>query len=95
FRQRILVQPQHLQLTDDAGTLALDQIGRYETLQQSYDRICERIGIPTTELARKNPSQHAAYTDYYDDELRGIVGEYYSSDLELFGYDFAPSEPTN
>ena len=95
FRQRVLVRPQHLQLTDDSGQLALDMVGRYETLQQSYDEICERLGLPSIDLTRKNPSTHAAYTDYYDEELRDIVAEFYSEDLQLFGYDFPPSVPTN
>lgn len=95
FRQRILVQPQNLQLIDDNGNLALDTVGRYETLQQSYDEICKRIGIPAKSLERKNPSTHAAFTEYYDAELRDIVAVYYRDDLRLFGYDFVPSEPTN
>lgn len=95
FRQRVLVKPQNLQLSDADGELALDIVGRYETLQQSYDEICERIDIPTTGLATKNPSKHATCTDYYDDELRRIVGEFYEDDLRVFDYDFPPSEPTN
>ena len=95
FRQRILVKPQNLQLSDDNGDIALDVVGRYETLQQSYDEICRRIGIPGKDLERKNPSQHAAFTEYYDDELRDIVAEYYRDDLAAFGYEFPPSEPTN
>lgn len=95
FRERALAKPQHLQLSDDNGEIALDAVGRYETLQQSFDEICERIGIPSTDLTRNNPSKHAAFTEYYDDELRGIVGEFYKEDLRLFGYEFLPSEPTN
>lgn len=95
FRQRVLVRPQIQQLSNASGEVALDFVGRYETLQQSYDEICERIGIPTTALARKNPSEHADYTEYYDDELRGIVGEFYEDDLRVFDYGFPPSAPTN
>ena len=53
FRQRILVRPQHLQLCDADGEVALDFVGRYEDLQHSYDIICERIGIPGTPLSRR------------------------------------------
>jgi len=95
FRQRILVKPQNLQLITNTGEIALDAVGRYESLQESYDEICERIGIPSTDLERKNPSKHAAFTEYYDDELRNIVGDYYQDDLRIFGYDFPASEPTN
>ena len=95
FRQRALVRPQHLQLSDQAGEIALDFVGRYETLQQSYDEACERIGIPSTDLERKNPSKHAAFVEYYDDELREIVSDYYKDDLQTFGYGFSDNDPTN
>lgn len=91
FRQRILVQPQHLQLSDDAGHIALDLVGRYENLQSSYDEICERTGIPTASLPRKNVSRHAGFTSYYDDGLRARVAEFYEQDLQQFDYDFPSS----
>lgn len=95
FRQRVLVKPQYLQLIDASGEIALDYVGRYETLQESFNEICERINIPATNLGRKNASDHTTYSEYYDDELRDIVADFYSEDLKRFGYDFAPSEPTN
>ena len=95
FRNRILVKPQSLQLSDENGTIALDYVGRYESLQQSYDDICERIGIPSTNLERKNPSKHKPFIDYYDDELRRIVSDFYQDDLQTFGYEFPDSGPTN
>lgn len=91
FRQRVLVQPQYKQLTDENGHVALDFVGRYENLQESYDEICARVGLPAANLSRKNPSTHAAFTDYYDDELRHIVAEFYKVDLEIFDYQF-PSD---
>lgn len=95
FRNRILVKPQNQQLIGDDGNVALDSVGRYESLQQSYDEICARIGIPTIELGRKNPSDHDAYGKYYDDELRIRVADFYKDDLSMFSYDFESSVPTN
>ena len=88
FRRRVLVMPQNLLLTDNDGKVVVDAVGRYESLQQSYDEICPRIGIPTTELGRKNPSVHDAYAEYYDEELRELVAEFYKDDLRLFSYEF-------
>ena len=95
FRRRVLVRPQFEQLTDEQGDIALDFVGRYENLQSDYNTVCDRLQIPTADLARKNPSQHQSYASYYDDELRDIVGNFYKEDLRLFGYDFPRSEPTN
>ena len=91
FRERVLVRPQYRQLVNERGEIALNFVGRYEDLQQSYDEICNRLDLPTTELGRKNPSQHRAYTSYYDDELQQIVAAYYADDFRVFGYDLNPN----
>ena len=95
FRQRMLVKPQNQLLTDDDGKVAVDSVGRYESLQQSYDEICPRIGVPTMKLGRNNPSSHGAYAEYYDDELRDRVAEYYKDDLRIFSYEFDSGASTN
>jgi hypothetical protein len=88
FQQRILVRPQYRQLCAVNGEIALDYVGRYENLQESYDVICERIGLSKTELNKKNSSEHSRYTKYYDDDLQQKVAEFYKEDLRLFSYDF-------
>lgn len=88
FQQRVLARPQFQQLTNSDGKLALDFIGRYEELQQSYDSICDRIGIPGIELGKKNTSQHSSFVEYYDDDLKQAVAEFYAEDLRLFSYAF-------
>lgn len=91
FRERVLIRPQSLQLTDDAGRLQLDYVGRYESLQADFDEVCRRIGIASSALPRRNASDHDDYTAYYDDELRDSVAEFYRQDLELFEYRYPAS----
>ena len=91
FQQRILVKPQYQQLCWSGGDVALDYIGRYESLQQSYDEICARIGIPGNELGVKNTSKHKTFDSYYDDDLRSSVAEFYAEDLRIFDYEFPSS----
>lgn len=86
--QHLLFQPQHLLITDAAGNLLADHIGRVEEMQRSYDEICERIGIPTAVLDKVNSSKRADYHQYYDQALIDGVAKLYSRDLELFGYEF-------
>ncbi len=38
-------------------------------MQQSYDRIAARIGIPTATLEKVNSSKRRDYRDYYDQPL--------------------------
>ena len=87
FRQRVLALPQYRLLADENDTPALDYVGRYETLQESFDEICLRIGIAPPELGRRNESRHRGYEGYYDASLKEAVAEYYRKDFALFGYD--------
>ena len=84
----ILFEPQFTFVTDVNGELLTDEIGRVEDMQRSYDRICERIGIPTAVLERVNSSERRDYRDYYDQSLIEGVAKLYARDLELFGYEF-------
>jgi len=86
--RHILFQPQHAFVTTRDGKLLSDAIGRVEEMQQSYDEICDRIGIQTTQLEKANSSKHGDYRQYYDQELIDGVSKLYGRDLELFGYDF-------
>ena len=84
----ILFRPQHEFITDEQGQLLTDYVGRVEQMQQSYDEICARIGIPTEPLDQVNSSRRGTYRDYYDEALIEGVAKLYARDLELFGYEF-------
>ena len=86
--QHVLFFPQHTFVTAPSGTLLADYVGRVETMQQSYEEICGRIGIPTTTLEKVNPSKRRDYREYYTSELIDGVARLYARDLELFGYEF-------
>lgn len=89
----ILYQPQSLLLTDPGGRLAVDFTGHTEQMQLSYDAICAKIGIPSSMLDTFNASTHGDYRQYYDEELRTLVGDLYRQDLELFDYGFEYPAP--
>jgi len=86
FRARVLVRSQYLQLVDAQGNSAMDYIGRYEQLQDSVNEICDRLQIKSTQLQKRNTSEHNQYREYYDEELKSAVAELYQEDLRRFNY---------
>jgi len=103
------VMPQYDMLHDKDGRLLVDFLGRFETLQQDFDRVCESLGLENSQLPHRNPSdkksrglkrrfrnrlfmngenRHHGLNDFYDDETREAVADYYRIDIETFGYQF-------
>jgi len=80
----------HLQseyVCDRHGNLMVDEVGKFETLNDDFARISERLGLDV-ELPHENATQHRDYRTYYDDRTRALVGEAFAEDIERFGYDF-------
>lgn len=86
--RHVWFEPQHVFVVDADGGMLADEIGRVEDMQESYDRICARIGIPSAALEKANASRRGDYRGYYDDQLVEAVAKLYARDLEIFGYQF-------
>jgi hypothetical protein len=84
--------PQRSSLVDLDGNLAVDYIGRFETLSRDFRHICERIGFtPPFSLPHKRKARvRKDYRFYYSDRSAQFIAERFRPDIEAFGYGFDP-----
>ncbi|MGA9575901.1 MAG: sulfotransferase family 2 domain-containing protein [Lysobacterales bacterium] len=80
-------QPQIEWLKDDEGNISIDFVGKFETIDEDFERIKSTIGI-SAELPHLNASKRAGYRSYYDDQTREIVAQWFREDIETFDYQF-------
>ena len=66
----------------------VDQIIRFENLEQDFRAVCARLQIPAAPLPKYNRSEREHYSKYYDDKLRKIVSERFADEIKVFGYTF-------
>ena len=76
------------QLCDGEGRLLMDFVGRLVTLQQDWQAICDRIGIPCSDLPKINVGNNRPYAEYYSRDLRDLVARHWSREIELFSLEF-------
>jgi len=79
--------PQFVFLTGSNNKIALDFIGRYESLHADFFLLSDKLGL-NAKLAHQNKSTSMNYVDAYTDEMIEIVRYVYSEDILALGYEF-------
>ncbi len=70
------------------GRIAVDFVARLENINQDFQEIRKRIGLPRATFPHNNAKWHWHYSHYYDPATRDMVGEYYARDIKAFNYRF-------
>ncbi len=74
------------------GGVTVDFLGRFENLAEDLKHALETVGLKLEhELPRAKTTfrrDNGHYRDYYDEEARDIVGDWYRREIGLLGYEF-------
>jgi hypothetical protein len=55
-------------------------------LQADFDTVCDRLDLPRAALAHRNRSEHDAYQNLLDNELKDALCQRYQEDFVAFNY---------
>ncbi len=75
-------------LIDYDSTPIVDFVGRFESLNEDYARVCRHLSLPVSELPHYRKSDHQHYRKYYDERTREIIAQRYAHDIGAFKYAF-------
>ena len=84
---RFTFMPQLDWLTAPNGKLLVDFIGRFESINDDFSSVCEKIGVENR-LKHENKSIREDFRSYYDNHTFEIISNWYKKDLDFFNYNF-------
>lgn len=73
------------------GEICVDFVGRFERLREDFAEVCQRIGLPPTELPQENKSElreSRGYREHFSPPMRKRIERIYRREIEAFGYSF-------
>jgi hypothetical protein len=75
-------------LVNEEGELLLDFVGRFENLQQDFNKICKEVNVPQVNLPLLNKSNNKRYQEFYDSKTIKLVGDAFKEDIEFSNYSY-------
>jgi hypothetical protein len=76
-------------LLDDQGNLMVDFVGRVETFNADFKKLCAKLGVAHRVLVHANKSKRLSnYRLYYDAQTRELADQICARDGKLFDYTF-------
>jgi hypothetical protein len=81
-------------VTDAAGHLIVDFVGRFERITEDFGTVCEHLHVDL-KLPHMNRGIPTDYRTYYNDRTRRLVAHRFARDIEMFGYSFEDGDEEN
>ncbi len=90
-RDRRRAYVENWQLYTDNDAVAVNFVGRYETLEDDFSTVLATIGLagkvtlPRTNVSR---TRSGSYRDHYSPEFERLIAAWYAPEINHFGYTF-------
>jgi hypothetical protein len=78
-------------IQNSLGNVDIDFIGKFETINESWQRIAKTLNINYEVLPHENATKRKGYASYYDLDTVDMISSLYQQDIELFDYHFNSS----
>ncbi|MEY3050514.1 MAG: hypothetical protein RLY31_299 [Bacteroidota bacterium] len=87
---RHLTRPQTDTLLDRDGRFVTGFLLRFERLQEDFDALCQRLGMPPVILPVENATERRDYRRYFHQrQARELFEKIYWRDIQRLGYTFS------
>lgn len=74
--------------TDQENNFCLDEIIKFENLNEDFNKISSKIFNKKDMLSHFNKSDHKQYREYYNDKMKDKIYNFCKKDIEFFEYEF-------
>lgn len=61
---------------------------RFESLEQDFKKVCQKINIPHEALPIRNRAERKHYKTYLDQELKEMIDQKFQDEIEFGDYEF-------
>lgn len=68
------------------GEPLIDFVGRFETLQDDFQTVCDRIGVQAELPVLNASNRRRDWRSYYTNETRDLIADLFQRDIKQFGY---------
>lgn len=86
FAGKGALRPQTCWLKGWSGVICLDEILRFERLDEDFERISRKLGLKVKKLPHKIESERYDFREFYNERLEKLVSEIYREEIQLFDY---------
>ena len=83
-----MLRPQTYWIKDFSGGIALDFVGKFESLAEDFQTVRNELGMPHLSLPHLIEGPKTHYREHYDKASISLIESVYREEIELFEYSF-------